>query len=52
MKIKIGALREIDADNSNLIDFSVARFPGEVASVHYQADFEIIEQEENDERSK
>ena len=28
------------------------RFPNEIASVQFHADFEIIEQEENDERSE
>lgn len=51
-KIEISELKEGCADNCGLIDFNAIRFPNEIASVQFHADFEIIEQEEKDERSK
>lgn len=51
-KIEIGPLKTGCAGGSGLIDLSAIRFPNEIASVRFCADFEIIEQEENDERSK
>lgn len=51
-KIEIGELKEGGADNCGLIDFNAVRFPNEIASVQFHVDFEIVEQEENDERSK
>jgi hypothetical protein len=51
-KIEIGELKEGCADNCGLIDLNAIRFPNEIASVQFCADFEITEQEENDERSK
>lgn len=50
--IEIGSLKIGCADGNGLINLSAIRFPNEIASVHFQADFEIIEQEESDERSK
>lgn len=47
-KIEIGELKEECADNCGLIDLNAIRFPNEIASVQFCADFEIIEQEEND----
>lgn len=51
-KIEIGELKEGCADNCGLIDLNAIRFPNEIASVRFCADFEITEQEENDERSE
>ena len=51
-KIEIGELKEGRADNCGLIDFNAIRFPNEIASVQFCANFKIVEQEENDERSK
>lgn len=51
-KIEIGPLKTGGADCNGLIDLSAIRFPNEIASVRFCADFEIVEQEENDECSK
>ena len=51
-KIEIRSLKTGCAGGNGLIDLSAIRFPNEIASVRFCADFEIIEQEENDERSK
>lgn len=51
-KIEIGPLKTGCEGGSGLIDLSAIRFPNEIASVRFCADFKIIEQEENDERSK
>lgn len=51
-KIEISELKEGCADNCGLIDLNAIRFPNEIASVQFHADFKIVEQEENDERSK
>lgn len=51
-KIEIGELKEGCADNCGLIDLKAIRFQNEIASVRFCADFEIIEQEEQHERSK
>lgn len=47
-KIEIGELKEGCADNCGLIDLNAIRFPNEIASVRFCADFKITEQEEND----
>lgn len=51
-KIEIGPLKTGCAGGGGLIDLSAIRFPNEIASVRFCADFKIIKQEENDERSK
>lgn len=51
-KIEIGPLKTGCAGGNGLIDLSAIRFPNEITSVRFCADFEITEQEENDERSK
>jgi hypothetical protein len=51
-KIEIGPLKTGCAGGNGLIDLSAIRFPNEIASVQFCADFKITEQEKNDERSK
>lgn len=51
-RIEIGPLKTGCAGGNGLIGLSAIRFPNEIASVQFCADFEITEQEENDERSK
>lgn len=51
-KFEIGPLKTGCAGGNGLIDLSAIRFPNEIASVQFCADFEIIEQEEQHERSK
>lgn len=51
-KIEIGPLKTGCAGGNGIIDLGAIRFPNEIASVRFCADFEIVEQEENDERSK
>lgn len=51
-KIEIGPLKTGCAGDNGLIDLNAIRFPNEIASVRFCADFEIVEQEEQHERSK